>query len=316
MAEKKSPARGADFVDKIVKDPKNPPDTVMLSGYLGASSEDGHTRLYFDPSLGSYVEIPDDAILHTEPVEGDSLGARRVWINRGAEFIYGPAGSQRPKGTFLDGPIMQAHLGAAAPQPIPPSDFVPCQSWICPPTPNCPKSDFAPCQSWICPPSPHCPPVSNLLGCVTIGGCQLQSAQCPPTPQCPPVSNPVGCVTIGGCPVQPNAGGAEAAAAPAARAMGTLFHCPSPPIICNAPAHTPILPCISQGCTAGPPLCPKTPVLPCVTQQCTVMPQCVTAPPANCQHTPVMPCLPTPHFACPSIHPGCPTFHWHGPFVC
>src|ERR1043166_7532483 len=113
MAEKKSPA-GAGFVAKIVKDPKNPPDTGLLTGYLGASSEDGHTRLYFDPGLGSYVEIPNDAILHVEPVEHDSLGASRVWIKRDAVLIYGPAGSQRPKGRFLEGPIMQANLGAAA----------------------------------------------------------------------------------------------------------------------------------------------------------------------------------------------------------
>ena len=49
--------------------PTNPPNTVMLSGYVGASSEDGHTRLYFDMELSSYVDIPNDAILHREPLE-------------------------------------------------------------------------------------------------------------------------------------------------------------------------------------------------------------------------------------------------------
>jgi hypothetical protein len=192
----------------------------------------------------------------------------------------------------------------------PPTPHKPCVSWIiCLPTSDCPRSwDCPPSPPFPCPPTPHAPcQWTPVWPCITQ---QCTAAVCP--------SNPVGCVTIGGCPLQPNAGpagGAEAVAAPAARAMGTLFHCPSPPIICNAPAHTPVLPCITQGCTSGP-LCPKTPVLPCVTQQCTVMPQCVTAPPANCQHTPVMPCFPTPHFACPSIHPGCPTFHMHGGFVC
>jgi hypothetical protein len=111
----KSPARGADFVGKIVKDPKNPPSTVMLTGYLGASSEEDHTRLYFDPHLSAYVEIPDDAILHTQEVSAEGgLGATHVWIRRDAQLTYGPAGAERPKGTFLEGPIMQQHMAAAA----------------------------------------------------------------------------------------------------------------------------------------------------------------------------------------------------------
>jgi len=49
----------------------------MLTGYLGQSSEDKYTRLYFDVQLSSYVEIPDDAILHTQDLPADSspLGA-------------------------------------------------------------------------------------------------------------------------------------------------------------------------------------------------------------------------------------------------
>src|SRR3954466_7753362 len=129
MADKKStsgagepaggsaPARGggSDFVARIVQDPSAPPQTVMLTGFLGASSEDGHTRLYFDANLSSYVEIPDDAILHAQEAstaEG-GLGGSYVWIKRDAELTYGPAGSQRPKGKFLEGPIMQAHMAGA-----------------------------------------------------------------------------------------------------------------------------------------------------------------------------------------------------------
>ena len=57
----------------------------MLSGYLGASSEEGHTRLYFDPQLSTYVEIPDDAILHSQAAGGeDGLGGSHVWIKQDA----------------------------------------------------------------------------------------------------------------------------------------------------------------------------------------------------------------------------------------
>jgi hypothetical protein len=53
-----------DFVGSIVTDPKNVPDVMRLYGYPGASSEEGHERLYFNPDLTNYVEIPARAILH------------------------------------------------------------------------------------------------------------------------------------------------------------------------------------------------------------------------------------------------------------
>jgi hypothetical protein len=195
MAERKSPAGGADFVAKIVKDPKNPPATLMLTGYLGASSEDAHTRLYFDPNLSNYVEIPNDGILHTQAAAtDDGLGATHVWIKRDAVLTYGPASSQRPKGTFLDGPIMQDHMAGAAaaarggvafPVTLPPVCGGISLPITCPATPYCPPS-MQPCISlpvicnWpartLAPPCfPHTvgPPclMSAQVACPTVGPC-------------------------------------------------------------------------------------------------------------------------------------------------
>jgi hypothetical protein len=47
--EPKGKPQEDDFISKIVKDPAQPPDVLLLTGYLGASSEPGYTRLYFDP---------------------------------------------------------------------------------------------------------------------------------------------------------------------------------------------------------------------------------------------------------------------------
>ena len=58
MAENKANIPLDDFVSKVVKDPKQPPDTTLLTGYLGKSSEEGHTRIYFDPELKNYLEVP------------------------------------------------------------------------------------------------------------------------------------------------------------------------------------------------------------------------------------------------------------------
>lgn len=101
----------------------------MLKGYLGASSENGHTRIYFDPHLASYAEIPSDAILHTaDAAAADGPAATNVWIKRDAQLIYGTAGSSRPRGTFLEGSIMQANMAGttAAPQAFFPSLFQAC----------------------------------------------------------------------------------------------------------------------------------------------------------------------------------------------
>ena len=61
-----APENGENFVHHIVADPKNVPDVMMLYGYPGASSEEGHERLYLSADLSRYVEVPRTAILHRE----------------------------------------------------------------------------------------------------------------------------------------------------------------------------------------------------------------------------------------------------------
>ena len=119
MAEEKKPR---DFVSKIVRDPKNPPKTTLLSGFLGQSSEEGHTRLYLDPELCDYVEIPDGAILHVAESKEDSPVAETlVWIQREAQLIHGEAGGARYKASFLEGRISQDYLAGAQAEQFDPS---------------------------------------------------------------------------------------------------------------------------------------------------------------------------------------------------
>ena len=134
MPEQKRKFKVADFVSKIVKDPNAPPNTLLLQGYLGDSSDEGHVRLYLDPQLSDYVEIPEADILHTQEAPNSSLGETYVWINLDAELTHGKAGPQRLKASFLEGRLQQQFLGgaaAAAPQPgpIPTPPF----SVLCPP---------------------------------------------------------------------------------------------------------------------------------------------------------------------------------------
>src|SRR5215211_1093386 len=83
-----------EFVERIVRDPNEPPGVTLLSGYLGSSSEEGHVRLYLDGELSRYVEIPEKAVRHTRELapEHSPLGGSLVWIDRDAEVVHGRAG--------------------------------------------------------------------------------------------------------------------------------------------------------------------------------------------------------------------------------
>lgn len=108
-----------DFVSKIVKDPKKPHSTILLVGFLGKSSEKGHSRLYFDASLNNYVEIPNGGIIYKVkiPPAQSFLGASLVWIDPDAQLIYGRVGSTRVKASFLEGRIQQESMRAGQPLP-------------------------------------------------------------------------------------------------------------------------------------------------------------------------------------------------------
>ncbi len=45
-----------DFTAKVVSDPAKPQETLLLQGFLGASSQPDHTRVYSDLTLDSCVE--------------------------------------------------------------------------------------------------------------------------------------------------------------------------------------------------------------------------------------------------------------------
>src|SRR5579871_2074585 len=217
-----------EFVSKVVSDPHQPPNALLLIGYLGASSEENHVRLYFDAQLSDYIEIPQSAILYAQevPKEQSALGGSLVWIKRDADVLHGAVGSSRLRANFLKGSIQQDYLDgllfpfvtplAGCPTPgTPQCPSPPVVNCPTPGTPSCPSA-AAPCPTpgfHPCPTPPvNCPPYSAAAPCVTPG-----SPHCPPTPMHPPCPTP-----------------------------GTPY-CPSP---CGTP---------------GSPHCPPTPYSPCVT---------------------------------------------------
>lgn len=272
---------------------------LLLTGYLGASSEANHTRLYFDAALSNYVEIPDDAILHTQDISTDasSLAGTNVWIKKDAVLTHGKVGTQRTKAKFLEGAIVNNFMKAAAfPQEggidntvaFCPQTFadLPCGFTTVPIA--CTILDI-PTQQQYCPTRWHCPP--------------------PPTPNCPTRHPPFICHTricnIG-----------MAAAQLEAQPLGiTLGQCITVPPQCPGITHQPV--CVTQTCTVNQPFCPTThtsPLCPTLTS-----PVCgyTSAGPVCHTHTPA--CFPTLGIVCTTHTPPCIT--QHGPchthlFIC
>lgn len=310
-----------DFVARIVEDPNKPPDLLLLSGYLGASSEEEHVRLYLDEELSQYVEIAQKSIRHTQeiPPEQSPLGGSLVWIDRGAEVMHGKAGAERRKASFFEGQIAQDFTGtvgtgaAAQPRTLAPN----CQSQLQPcilPTeggPGC-ISHFGPCI----PPTeigPQCRTLTGIL-CTRFGpNCHktLVGPKCFTVflPQCqqsvffPCITHDLACQASGFAPcgtvfdptvVQQQGG--EQFAAQAARAGGvgvgdigvfqTGFNCPS----------------VFDNCATQESFCPSQLVV-CQSQ----FGECVTRDLPQCPVISVNVACRTQDIPCPSVNAPCPT---------
>jgi hypothetical protein len=297
-----------ELVSKIVKDANQPPDALLLTGYIGQSSEAGHIRLYLDAQFGDYVEIPEDAVLHALeiPKQSSPLGGSYVWIKRDATVVHGKVGGDRPKSKYLEGRIQQdfSRAGPApdAPHIPPPSAPIICRT----------GDDPCPPQTHLCTHQPQC----VTAFCTIPPQCHpTQPPQCHPTqpPQCHPTEPPqchptlpaqcqtflqVHCLTVlpALChPTQP----------PQCHPTQIpLCHQTQPPA-CQATflpqCHTgggdaTILPCCH---TSNVAICPVPSIHPCQLPQ--------AAPMAHSQ-LPVH-CLPSAFAGCPPQTPFCPTHH-------
>jgi hypothetical protein len=111
MADK---PKNADFIGRVVSDASNPPQTRMLTGWFGDSPDEGYRRLYTDPELSTYLDIPEDAILYFEPVrDSQPAGCVMVWIKSDAAVKQGGTAASRAA-RFLQGNIQQDFASGAA----------------------------------------------------------------------------------------------------------------------------------------------------------------------------------------------------------
>jgi hypothetical protein len=246
-AEAKRPNRpGENFVSKIVQDPANPPDLVRMTGYRGAAAEKEHIRLYANPELSVYWDIPEADVLYEQAVspETDPLGAVTLWVKRDSKIIPSKGMKGAEQAMHTSTPYCYPGTGggfAAAPQG---------QAHILTPTLTIHNSITPICHSIYlayCPPSPlpfYCH--SPLPYCVPS----------PHAPYCVPHVSPA-------CPTQPTTFGTyvpygqQAQAQPEFGAGYGGAAAPQGFTATFTPAPSQILPCtfspIPLHCTIPPP---------------------------------------------------------------
>lgn len=112
----KTGLRFDDFIEKVRPDPKSSDALVLLQGYIGQSDLNDHVRIYFNPELSDFIELPEREICYAEPVKAaeDALGGSRLWVRKTAVFTTGdPAHANRAKSSFLEGDLLKAFGGQA-----------------------------------------------------------------------------------------------------------------------------------------------------------------------------------------------------------
>jgi hypothetical protein len=272
MSDKPNSPRLDSFIARVIGDPAQPTEAILLNGFLGNSSEPGHTRLYIDASLSQYVDVPTDAILHSEPLGSavSPLGGSYVWLKKDAEVLHGKAGTDRLRARFLEGPISAAFTGAAAGAglaPIAPATVLCPSEKICP-TEIC-HTQLAPCPTHlqsvcIACPTPACPTHAQTA-CIAC-----PSAACPTHVHTACAVCPTHIHTD--CPICPTEAG---------------LHCPSVHVVLCEP--------LSQRDAAGAQPAAVTQTLACAhTQQAA----CLATQTAACLHTQQAICFVTQTLAC------------------
>jgi len=281
-----------DFIANVQPDPAKPESTIMLSGFIGHGG-DGVVRIYPDPSLGTWYDVPEADVVHSMAVPDSKLGGSYVWVRASAQIKPGsaapapaaaaaaPAAQAAPNFTIGAGCTFICAQPGAALQPTPAT-----HCFICPPhTQQCvqptPTADAT--LATICTQHNFCvqpTPTAHLsLATVCTQFCPTLHAGCLTLPNnCFPITQPAVCTIA----VSPNC----PAPAPGTPVQQQAFAAAVPML--QTPA------CITVGGTQ----CQQhqTPGgSACVVGQTAVCP----TQPQICHHTvPLTPCIHTPLAFC------------------
>jgi hypothetical protein len=185
----KAKLRYDDFVGNVQPDPANPASTIMLSGFVGHGPE-GHARIYPDPTLGTWYDIPEADIVHSMPIADSKLGGSYVWARASAQIKPGraaAAATEAPQQAPPAAVAAPAHPNTAATLcTMPPACGATAVHTLCcllTQPPVCPPAGGLTLNATQC----ICLTPVNTMACFTLGGC-LTLGICPTAVVCPTVA--------------------------------------------------------------------------------------------------------------------------------
>ena len=101
---------------RMIPDPSNPDGTFLLTGIIGNSNQTGTIRLFFDPAMNFYLDIPSAGIIQSQSLNFNPgmMGHSLVWIKKDTQFNFQNASSpnnQNQQGyNYFEGELYTAYL--------------------------------------------------------------------------------------------------------------------------------------------------------------------------------------------------------------
>lgn len=104
------------LVEQLVEDPSEVTESIMLTGFLGKSSQPGYHRLYLTAKLDQFYEVAEKDILRADQVasEKSNVGGTTLWVRQDATIKHTFVTKARQvQADFLKGAVMDKFLSRA-----------------------------------------------------------------------------------------------------------------------------------------------------------------------------------------------------------
>lgn len=209
------------LVEALASDPNKPPErATKLFGFPGPAADAKSTRLWLDADLTSHVEIPNDAIIHSQTLDNDQ--GTILWVDPSATVTHSTTQSQDVQAEFLGGSIAEGNLGGVpriqdwgSKLGTGPTRTFPCE-------PQVQTIDWGPClwTDFPCQVSVNLPCLTKDLPCRSVNSpCVTEPRICEPIVTDPRICEPV---------------------ASSLRCPSRAVPCPTPPVVSRAICEDPI----------------------------------------------------------------------------
>jgi len=168
------------LIKALVDDPAQPPQLLVLTGFLGRAADPAYQRIYLDLALSAFLDFAAEGIVHVVHTRSDEdpLSPSTVWIRQDTPIAQ-QAAPETYAADLMTGPLTRQFLPEAERGiPMPKPTTWPCviSGFVCPttdcfPTPRCTLGSVCTATP-KCPPStPRCPPGPTSRFCTQGGPC-------------------------------------------------------------------------------------------------------------------------------------------------